>query len=149
MMIRLATYTDDIERFVELGKLDHARCQYRDIPYDEGSVLRMLVSMIDEQLLLIAEDEGKVAGAIGAQKVSLPFNDQYFVGVMRFWWVDLPYQKTRLSMGLLDALEKSAADANCRGSLLYSTDIAREKALVRMFSKRGYLLIERAFLKMF
>jgi GNAT superfamily N-acetyltransferase len=147
MNIRLATYDDDIEAFARLGIRDHERSQYAHIPYCVGSVMKMLVEMIDDGMLLIAEHEGKVVGAIGGRISVVDFNHRFRSGAMRFWWVDTPYQKTRLSVQLLDELERIAIDRGCHVWMLCSVDEERERPLARFFGRRGYVLTERTYLK--
>lgn len=145
--IRAATYTDDIEYFARIGERDHVRSRYKDIPYCVGSVMRLLVTMIDQGLLFIAEDEVTVVGGIGGLVSPIHFNDAVLTGCMRFWWVDLPYQKTRVSMRLLDRIELAAATRGCKYWFLSSVIVDRERDLGRLFKLRGYTLVEHEHMK--
>lgn len=109
--------------------------------------MRLLVTMIDQGLLFIAEDEGTIVGGIGGLVSPIHFNDAVLTGCMRFWWVDLPYQKTRVSMRLLDRIELAATQIGCKYWFLSSVVLDREKTLTRFFERRGYLLAENEFMK--
>lgn len=147
MFLRKATYHDNVEWMAEQGRKDHARSQYRDMPYCIGSVMEMMVRMIDVGLMLVVEHEGQLIGAIGATAAAVDFNTALKLGTMRFWYLHEDYQKTRWSVKMLDAIEKEAMDAGCTHWMLYSTDSERHVALSRLFERRGYVFVERAYLK--
>jgi predicted N-acetyltransferase YhbS len=144
--IREATYTDDIEAFAELGRRDHERSRYASIPYCVGTVMKLLVTMIDQRMLFIAEDEGRVVGAMGALLSPVHFNDAVLAGCMRFWWVDLPYQKTRLAVRLLDRLEQQARALGCKAWYVSAVTFDEARDLRRLFRRRGYVLAEHEWL---
>lgn len=148
VIAKVTTY-DNIEEFALLGRLDHERSAYRHVPYCVGSVMEMLVRMVDQGMLFTAEDGGKCVGGIGGSIVECDFNRQYLVGSMRFWWVDTPYQKTRLAIRLLDTLEREAEHSGCAMFFLHSVDSERFGVLTRLFDRRGYALAERGYLKTF
>ena len=148
-IIRLARYTDDVERFAVLGRLDHERSACRDIPYDVGSVMRLLVKMVDQRMLFVAESGNEIVGAIGGLCFPADYNDSISLGSMRFWWVDIPYQKTRLALRLLGAIEAQAGKQGCVRWFVSSVDVERHSALTRLFSARGYVLAEHVHMKAF
>lgn len=109
--------------------------------------MKLLVAMIDQGMLVIAEEEGRVVGGIGGLLSPIHFNDAVLTGCMRFWWVDAPYQKTRLSMRLLDRIELAAAEAGCKYWFLSWVEVGHDRDLARLFRRRGYAIAEHEFIK--
>lgn len=147
MNIRLATFDDPIEEFARIGIKDHERSAYAKFPYCIGSVMKMLIKMIEDELLLVAEEDGVIAGGIGARLSRLDFNNKIVSGAMRFWWVDEPFQKTRLATRLLTEIEAQVRRKGCEVWMLCSVDSGREMPLTRMFERFGYKLSERMYIK--
>lgn len=143
MNIRLAT-KEDIPRLCELGKDFIEVSGYADIAeYDERSCVRMLELMITCKTCFT---DGEY-GVIGFMISPLFFNIQKLSAVELFWWVDKEKRGSSLGIRLLKAAEEQARKLGAKNFSMLSIDRLKSRKLDSLYTKLGYSLSERIYMR--
>lgn len=146
MRVVLATEAD-IPNVVRMGRLFWSQTPYNEIPYCPDSVAFTCRQMIAQDLLLIAEVEGEVAGAVGALASPLFTNRSVLVGAELFWWVEPQHRNSGIGKLMLSGIEAAAKAAGVyRFSMMAFEQIEPEKAAA-VYQRCGYVPTERTFNK--
>jgi len=150
MALKLATkadYTDIIRMY-----LDFAEASPHDLEPDPEKVINLLDYMISKgpkeaTVILATDDEGKVVGMLGAMaQETLYYKGR--IGVEMFWWVDPSARKgTTHGKELLEAFEYWGGKVGCTKLQLSLLETEQAKLLDRVYTKKGYRLVERSYLK--
>ena len=140
--VRPATL-EDIPRCVEAGKRFHQFSPYRDIPYCEETMREGMEAMIDQEMLIVAFNDGEVCGGIGGNIGSCFINKNCKMAYELYWWVD-PEQRGRLGLRLLNAFEAQAKELGCYLLMMMTLDI---NDIGPLFIKLGYEKAETGFIK--
>ncbi len=144
MNVRAATHVD-FPRIVQMGRAFWAQTPYRDIPYCPDSIMETCAMMLAQRLLLVAEMNDRVVGAVGAMASPLYANKSVLVGAELFWWVEPEYRNTGVGKLMLKGIEDAAREAGIsRFSMMAFDDIEVEKAAA-IYARVGYNPTERTF----
>jgi GNAT superfamily N-acetyltransferase len=144
MNVRPATHAD-IPEIIRMGRAFWAQTPYSAIPYCPDSIAETCLAMLANNLLLMAEVDGKVAGAVGAVASPLYANKSVLVGAELFWWVEPEHRNSGVGKLMLSAIEDAARAAGVyRFSMMAFDDIEVEKAAA-IYSRVGYSPTERSF----
>lgn len=135
-MIREAT-VGDIPRLLEMGEKFAAKARLEEhVGYDPASMGKTFRALIEgEQFCLFVGEQG----AIGGMKAPHPFNNARLIADELFWW-----SEGREGLRLLAAFENWASDAIVRMTALEAVEPDRTG---KLFERRGYRPLERAFVK--
>lgn len=138
--IRRATF-EDLPQLLTIGeKFVH---HYGQFEYDEGTVLSLLVTLVQNHYVLVADDNGKVFGTVGAMLVPNMWNKNNILFQEMFWWVDEEYRSGSAGIRLLLELHKLApVGAKKVLSVLPDTNF-KDKTLAKL----GYKVTEMAYAK--
>lgn len=143
MSIRPATLVDMPQMLLNARKFIDTTV-YKDIPYNQDSMRDAFLQMLEDGLLLVAEENGVHLGGVGAVRGPLYLNDRISIAQERFWWVEPSERSAGIGKGLLIAIEKAAKDAGCA----YLCMIALANTGVeKVYEKFGYSLSEMNYLK--
>lgn len=138
--IRRATL-DDLEQLLDIAEkfVQH----YGHFNFDAPTVLALLVNLIQNQYVLVAEEGGRVFGTVGAMVVPNMWNKNDILFQEMFWWVDEDYRNGSAGIRLLLAMHKLAPiGAKKILSVLPNTNF-KDKTLAKL----GYKLTEMAYAK--
>jgi len=137
-MIRPAT-EGDIPRLLAMGAKFAERARLNDhVGYDPASMEQTFRAMIERDEFCLFVGDG---GAIGGIVAPHPFNFAQNIADELFWW-----SEGREGLALLAAYEEWAAGfgAVVRMTALEAVEVER---MVKIFARRGYRPLERAFVK--
>jgi hypothetical protein len=138
-MIRAATLAD-IPRLLEMGRKFSDKAQLRDhVGYDAHSMAQTFEALIKGGHPVFVSD----SGAIGATVTQHPFNHDHVVAQELFWW-----SEGRDGLRLLDALEKHCAEV-ADSLIMITLEAIRPEAVGRVYERRGFVPLERSFVKVF
>lgn len=137
-MIRAATL-DDIpqllamgQRFADLaGLVDHVGYE----PADMAETFRLL---IEGHVIFMGE-----AGALGAMAGPHPFNHSHIIAQELFWW-----SEGREGLRLLAAFEDWARE-RCHSIRMITLEAVEPDRTARIYERRGFVPLERGFIKVF
>lgn len=137
-MIRPAT-EEDIPRLLEMGARFAEKARLWDhVGYDPASMELTFRAMIEgDQFCLFVGD----AGAIGGIVAPHPFNHSQKIADELFWW-----SEGREGLALLSAYEDWAGSF---GAVIRMTTLeaVEPERVGKLFARRGYAPLERAFVK--
>jgi GNAT superfamily N-acetyltransferase len=138
-MIRRATLSD-IPRLLEMGRKfsDKAGLE-RHVGYDPQSMADTFEALITNGHPLFVSD----AGAIGATLTKHPFNQEHVVAQELFWW-----SEGGDGHQLLDALEKHCEEY-ADSLIMIALEAIRPEAVGKIYERRGFVPLERSFVKVF
>lgn len=138
--IRRATF-EDLPQLLRMG--EQFVYHYGQFEYDEGTVLSMLVNLVQNHTVLVADDDGQLFGMIGAMLVPNIWNKNNILFQEMFWWVDEEYRSGSAGIRLLLELHKLApVGAKKVLSVLPDTNF-KDKTLAKL----GYKVTEMAYAK--
>jgi len=115
--------------------------------YDPISFQSTALQLIDSDILLVGEDDGKVVGMIGALVYPLYFNQSHITGQEMFWWVDEDKRKSKVGRDLLRVLEQRAKDMGANSFAMISLDSMNPKLMDRVYKMKGYFPAEHTYYK--
>ncbi len=146
-MIRPATI-GDLDVVMDMAVQFYATTEYRNFaPFkmDTGEVLFRY--MLDEGVVLVAEDEGVVVGMTALILTEFMFNTDYKSAHEVCWWVNPGSRAGGIGIALLRAIEPAcrAKGATLIQMMSLSTSPPQVDVLYR---RAGYDLSEKSFVKM-
>lgn len=146
MNIRQAT-PDDIPRIIEMGAIFWAQTAYRDIPYCPDSIAESALEMMASRLLIVAELEGRVVGAVGALAVPLYANRDVLTASELYWYVDEDHRNSGAGKLLLAGIEDAARARGVKLFGMMALDAVEPDKAAAMYKRLGYQPGERTFYK--
>ncbi len=143
MEVRLAK-KEDIPKLCLLGKDFVNASGYSDIAkYDEDSTIKLFELLIKSETLFT---DGK-HGMIGFLVAPLFFNLSELNATELFWWVDKEKRGTSLGIRLLKAAEEHALKLGAKNFSMLSIEGLKEEKLDSLYTKLGYSLSERIYMR--
>lgn len=146
MNIRAAT-PDDIPRIVAMGRKFWAQTAYRDIVYCPDSIAESALEMMAAQLLIVADIEGMVVGAVGALSAPLYANKSVLAASELYWYVEDEHRDSGVGKLLLTALEDAARACGVTLLGMIALDAVEPEKACAIYRRLGYVPGERTFLK--
>jgi len=147
MIARHATPAD-IPRIIEMGRPFWEQTLYRDTPYDPDSMDHFCRVMLDMNMLLVAEFDGKVVGAVGGVLSPLYANMDVLAGAELFWWVEEGYRGGGAGKLLLHGIEEAAAKAGVTyWAMMVLEGAGDPERAAAIYLANGYQRAERTFMK--
>lgn len=149
MNIRRATH-DDLDQMIRLGVAFYQESPFAAlVEWDEESFVKTISAFLSESIngvLLVVQREDALVGIAGAVIFPLYFNMNFRVGQEMFWFVQ-PDERNGAGAALLDALE--AETTKLGADVFMSACLAgkREKALDRVYQRRGYVPSENTYMR--
>jgi GNAT superfamily N-acetyltransferase len=118
---------------------------YTDLPYDEATVYDLLATMVEQQMLVLVKEGGRIVGGAGGTIGPIFFNRHTRVGYECFWWIEPAFRGQ--GMLLLRALERAAEEAGCTHWLMMALEDDSVEQVDVLYRRRGYQRVERGYLK--
>lgn len=137
----------DIPRIVAMGRKFWSQTAYASIEYCPDSISESALEMMAQQLLIVAEVEGVVVGAVGAMATPLYANRDVLASAELYWYVEPEHRDSGVGKALLVAIEEAARSRGVKlfGMMLLEA-VEPEKAAA-IYKRLGYLPGERTFFK--
>jgi GNAT superfamily N-acetyltransferase len=142
---------EDLNRVLELGREFFGESPFAGLaPWDDDSFVTTIAAFLSEavegSLLVAQRADGSIVGMAGAVIFPLYFNMNFRMAQEIFWFVQ-PDERKGAGTALLDALEvetrKMGADVFMSASLAGK----RDKALDRVYQRRGYTPAENIYMR--
>lgn len=147
-MIRTATH-DDVPAIAALGRKFHGEAGWADIAdYVKKDCEASLHGMIDnpDAILLVAEDEGEIAGMAGGVTFPLYFNASHRTGQELFFYI-VPGLRNGMGRKLLATLETEARALGCQSWIMIALEKIRPEATGRLYRREGYRAAEHSWIR--
>ena len=148
MTIRPAV-PDDVPEIALLGEQFHREAAVADIAeFVTGDFEKTLHHLIESEdgILLIADEDGEVAGMAGGLCFPFYFNHSHRTGQEFFWFVRKGL-RNGIGAKLLTALESEARANGCQSWAMIALANARADTMDRFYVSRGYRPTERGYIK--
>ena len=146
-MIRAGTY-DDLKGCVAVAKEFWNQLDFSEqIQFVEQDCEDMFVMCLQQGLVAVHEDDGKIIGVIAGLSSPCTANFQFRFGAELIWYVKEEYRKTGAGLRLLEQIEKQAREVGC---VRWSTMVFDQHNPERgegILKQQGYVPTERAFAK--
>ena len=138
----------DIEDLLDMLRLFHARSPYCNIPWQSDTASEYLFNLMDNGLLVIAEDEhGYPVGCVGFEYGSIPFNVNYYVYVEKFFYVREADRNKKVGAEMLAWAENWIEEAQCASAIVMATLSTSPAYVGQYYAQRGYKLVEAGYMK--
>jgi GNAT superfamily N-acetyltransferase len=133
---------------VSHGRDWFAQTEYsRSVTYDPHSVLATLRVLLEQKLLLVAEDGLDVIGFVGGTTVPMFMNLEHKIGVEMFWWVHPSYRRAGVGALLLDGIERAARAVGCKFWTMIVMQCMDPERAGAIYERAGYRWVERSYIK--
>lgn len=145
MIIQQATL-EDLDFIVEEGI---KFLEYHPSRINQGHDINYLYSLaenlVENQVMLVAKDNGVNMGMISGVVVPAIFNPNYIVLQEVFWWVKEEFRQTMAGLKLLKAFEDKGKELKVSTISMVTT--AYTPVLAKYYKKRGYMPVESTYIK--
>jgi L-amino acid N-acyltransferase YncA len=147
VIIRLATAAD-FTRICEMGKQFWAQTAYsRVIPYCSASIVKWSQMMLEQEMLFVAEEEGRVIGAAGALIAASLGNVDYYICTELFWYLEPEHRNAGNGIALMRKLESEATSKGVVVFSMIALEAVEPAKVSALYTREGYELTERVFTK--
>lgn len=140
---------DDLPEIFELAKdlftgspMEGMRFSPRKI---QSKILQAVSSGFEDYLVIVAEDEGKIVGALAAYCYEPIWSDQK-IACEVLWHVKPEYRKGRRGLDMMDAYEAWAKSRGCVFAQ-YGILSSSPQTMPALYEKRGCVLAEHIYYK--
>lgn len=138
-MIRSATLAD-IPAMVAMGKRFTDAAGFAEHGgYDPETVVATLGQLIEDEngICLVCND-----GMAGAMAFPHPFNGAHKTCQELFWW-----SEGRSGLSLLNALERAAIALGAQSLVMATMDMLNAERMAKFYGARGFVPLDRNFIK--
>lgn len=118
----------------------------KHMPFDVPSILEFYIHLLSNGFVIVAEDEGKLVGMLGAAVHPFHLNQNHLVCTESMWWVEPEYRGLRLAGDMMDMMERMAKAAGCTVNVMAKLDTTPEGVGV-YYENRGYHATETSYIK--
>lgn len=139
-MIREATHVD-IPHLLEMGQRFADKGRLGDhVGFNRDDTANTFAWLIDDpHSVLFVGEQGMIAG----NKQPHPFNYAHWIAQELFWW-----SEGREGLALLKSLEDWARDT-CHSLRMLSLEAIEPERTGNLFKRRGFMLLEHGYIKVF
>lgn len=145
-MIRPAT-EQDIPHIIRMGRLFWSQTAFSHIAYCPDSITYITREMLKMGLLLIAEVEGEIAGAVGAVAAPLFGNRDVLIASELFWWVEPGFRDSGIGKEMLIGIEQVAKEQGVSVFSMMALETVEPEKAAAIYRRLGYIASEHAFSK--
>ena len=147
MIIRKAELKD-IDGVFELVKefFKESLSEY-GLKLEEKTIKETLENYIQDLIGIVAEENGKIIGAIGGLVSPSIFDKSQLVGQETIWFVNGEKRKGRVGIELINAFEKECKLRGAHLIAMVHMGNLNGDILDRYYKKRNYNLLERQYIK--
>lgn len=141
---------EDVPQLLELGRHFYASsgCAAHGLRFDEGALADTCAQLATEGVLLVAERDGELIGAVGALAYPWYLDRSQTIAQEIWWWVEPHARNTGAGKALLDELE---AWAKARGAAVVSMatpgEGGQDETVARLYRRWGYQYTETNWAK--
>lgn len=147
-MIRPATEAD-MPKILEMSMRFYPITSYwtkSKMELDVEHVSVLILGLIENGMMHVAEIEGKVVGMIGLVVMPFLFNPAYTTAGEIIWWVEPKHWSEGIGRALLQSVTPQAAKMGIRN--IQMIDLANSPAQAgKLYESEGYELTERVWTK--
>jgi GNAT superfamily N-acetyltransferase len=137
----------DFPALVLIGRKFAEQTAYRKVPYSEAGAVSWFRLMMNQGLLYVSEDGGRITGVIGGVMSPFLINPDYGVGTELLMWVEPEHRGGGTADALMDAIERAAREAGLTFWSMMSLEAINPDRVAKIYERRGYELAEHTFLK--
>jgi hypothetical protein len=142
---------DDIPSIILMFERWHLQCKYKEASFNEKKVDKWLRSVVDgdktKEVLLVWDYEGHPSGVLCGLATALPFSEDV-VCAEYFWYIEEGFRQFGGAKLLWEAYEYWATNVvKAKGIQMAALDGMKEKALERVYKRKGYEPVERSYIK--
>lgn len=116
-----------------------------DVPATRALVGKLIAS--DDGALFVAGSGGEPFGMLAIVAYSYYFNPALAMAQELFWWVDVEHRNSGCAGALLTAAEDWARAIGVHAMQMVALDDSSGDAVASMYARRGYVPLERSYVK--
>lgn len=130
-----------------MGRHFWSQTFFKDIPYCQDSIAYQCHLMMEHKMLLMAEVDGKAAGAVGALPCPLYGNLSVMIASELFWWVEMEHRDSGIGKLMLSGIERAAKARGIHTFSMMALESVEPEKAAAIYQRLGYEPTERAFSK--
>ena len=147
LTIRKAT-GEDKPRIIELI-IEFYKESLRDfgIKFDLETLYETVQNFIDNQIGIVAEEEGKIIGVIGGMIAPSMFDKSQKIGQESVWYVTQEARKGKVGLYLIKAFEEECIKRGANAIIMIHMSNLYPEILDRLYKINGFRLMESNYIK--
>lgn len=126
-----------------------ASTPYGNVALEESKAFDLIATFIEkpvDRIMILAMDGDKPVGFIAAVASETLLTRDKLAHEMA-WWMEPEYRKSRVALELVQAYEFWAKKVGCKLIQMSTVETDQVEKISKYYSRKGYRLIERSFLK--
>lgn len=144
--IRLAV-PQDFHQILPMAQKFYATTEHaKDMEFDLESVLEYYITMLKNGFVVVAEEDGKLVGMLGAIVSWFPLNKKYKMATEAMWWVEPEYRGLAIAGDMKKAFEAEAKKDECDKVVMSALSTSPD-GLHDYYLSQGYALSETAYIR--
>ncbi len=116
-----------------------------DEPATRALIERLVSS--DDAAIFVVESGGDPFGMLAIVSYEYYFNPEFTMSQELFWWVDEEHRNSGCASEMLSAAESWSRSRGVRAMQMISLDESDGDAVSAMYVRRGYVPLERSYVK--
>lgn len=145
--VRLAT-EDDFAQCATLAGHFHKQTMWRDLcVFSHAAAVDWMRLMHSFGLLIVAEADGRIVGAVGGYSAPLVWNPAYKVGAEIMWYVSPEYRGTGVGRDMFERIEQRAKEVGCNFWTMVALEELEPNKVGAMYEQAGYRKAEHSYTK--
>lgn len=146
MQVRPATLAD-VPAIVVMSEKFYATTSYCQwAGFNADTVESLASNLVENHLMLVAEDAGRVVGMVGLFVAPFMFNSEVAAAYEVVWWVDPDAQGNGAGKALLAAIEPACRTRDCKAIQMVHLASSPPQAAA-IYERMGYAHTESSYTK--
>lgn len=146
-MIRQATESD-LPEIMRMGREFLSCTTFSHVPFDEETVEALIRGLIGGAgAVFVASRERGLCGMIAMISFPHAFNANVKAAQEFFWWIDKDKRGNGAAVKLLSAAEGWAKEQGCETVHMLALDALNGDDVAKLYERRGYVPLERTFVR--
>lgn len=146
MQVRNATLAD-VPAIVDMSERFYETTSYsRWAAFDPNTVEALATNLVENHLMLVADDGGKVVGMVGLFVAPFMFNANVMAAYEVVWWVSPDDQGKGAGKALLAAIEPACLAKGCKAIQMVHLASSPPQAAA-IYERMGYAHTESSYTK--
>ena len=146
------TRAEDVKHIMPLLKEFFQQTRQADfVELNEEAVTALATSLIKSEtgVVLVAVEGGEVIGTTAGMLYPLWFSPDHMTGQEMFWYVAEHKRRSKAGKRMFNALEQWAQSAGADSFAMIALSHLHENRIGKMYQSKGYVPMERSYIKEF
>lgn len=137
----------DIPRIIAMGRLFWSQTAYAEVPFCPDSIAESAREMMAQGLLIVAEIDGRVIGALGCVIGPLYANRSVLVSSELYWYIEPERRRSGAGKQMIAEMQQRAALRNVKFFCMMLLEAVEPDRAAAIYKQLGFEPAERTVMK--